>query len=167
MTYGYTVQEGRDPFVDLAEKVMDMLSLVATPGAFLVDLIPACKAKLKHPLAQKHSEAIYSTISPGMVPWYGFLAGCKEIPSIFDGVGSEASPICRGANGRIFIVFILKGAHLTLHEAAGTAIPSFSSTLLEGGVSAEEEDLIMWTSMNVYLGMFCSQSYLSRLDVFS
>ena len=49
---------------------------------------------------------------------------------------------------------LLKAIHLTLCEAAGTAIPSFSSTLLEGGVSPEEEDLIMWTSLVVYLGMF-------------
>ncbi|KAG8214176.1 cytochrome P450 [Butyriboletus roseoflavus] len=35
--------------------------------------------------------------------------------------------------------------------AAGTAIPSLSSTLLEGGVSPEEEDLIMRTSMSIYL----------------
>ena len=42
---------------------------------------------------------------------------------------------------------------LTLRQAAGTAIPSFSSTLLEGGVSPDEEDLIMWTSMAVYLGI--------------
>ena len=47
-----------------------------------------------------------------------------------------------------------KAMHLTLCEAAGTAVPSFSSTLLEGGVSPEEEDFIMWSSTVVYLGMF-------------
>ena len=67
---------------------------------------------------------------------------------------------------RLFVAFLLKAVHLTLHEAAGTAIPSFSSTLLEGGVSPEEEDVIMWTSMTIYLGMFTSRSYLSRLDIF-
>ena len=47
-----------------------------------------------------------------------------------------------------------KAVRLTLCEAAGTAVPSFSSTLLEGGVSPEEEDFIMWSSTVVYLGMF-------------
>ena len=67
----------------------------------------------------------------------------------------------------ISVAFIPKAVHLTLREATGTAIPSFSSTLLEGGVSPEEEDVIMWTSMTIYLGMFTSRSYLSRLDIFS
>lgn len=44
--------------------------------------------------------------------------------------------------------------HLTLRQAAGTAIPSFSSTHLEEGVSPEEEDVTMWTSTAVHLGMF-------------
>ena len=48
VTYGYTVQEGKDPFVELAGKAMTVASLLATPGAFLVDIIPACKAKLEH-----------------------------------------------------------------------------------------------------------------------
>ena len=56
---------------------------------------------------------------------------------------------------------------LTSRQAAGTAIPSFSSTLLDGGVTPEEEDLIMWTCMTNYLGKVHSQSYLARLDLFS
>ena len=62
---------------------------------------------------------------------------------------------------------MLNAVHLTLREAAGTAIPSLSSALLEGGVSPEEEDLIMWTSMTVYFGMFDSHYHLSRLDIYS
>lgn len=47
VTYGYTVQEENDPFVELADKVMAMISIVATPGAFLVDVIPACETKVQ------------------------------------------------------------------------------------------------------------------------
>ncbi|KIK93558.1 hypothetical protein PAXRUDRAFT_144832 [Paxillus rubicundulus Ve08.2h10] len=36
--------------------------------------------------------------------------------------------------------------------AAGVANASFSSMLLEGGVSPEEEELIMWAATNIYLG---------------
>ena len=46
VTYGYTVQEGTDPFVELSEKAMAVASLLATPGSFLVDVVPARKAKL-------------------------------------------------------------------------------------------------------------------------
>lgn len=35
--------------VQLADELMDMVSLVAIPGAFLVDAIPICKAKFKYP----------------------------------------------------------------------------------------------------------------------
>jgi len=45
VAYGYTIQEGKDPFVELAERFMSVNSQLATPGAFLVDLIPACKIK--------------------------------------------------------------------------------------------------------------------------
>ena len=54
-----------------------------------------------------------------------------------------------------------------LAEAAGAAIPSFSSTLLEGGASPEEEDIIMWASAHVYLGMFVPRSCSTRLDIIS
>ena len=49
---------------------------------------------------------------------------------------------------------MLNAARLMLCEVVGTAVPSFSSTLLEGGVSPEEEEVIMWASSQVYLGMF-------------
>ena len=62
---------------------------------------------------------------------------------------------------------MLDAVNLTWRKAAGTAIPSFSSTLLEGGVSPEEEDIIMWTSWGVYLGTFGSRPYLSRFDLYS
>lgn len=52
------------------------------------------------------------------------------------------------------VASMLNVVYLTLHQAAGTAIPSFASALLEGDVNPEEEDIIMWTCIDVYLGMF-------------
>ena len=101
-----------------------------------------------------HVERDSSTVSSRMVPWHRLPPGCKEVQSYFDGIDCEASPVCPGANGRIVMTSMGKAVRLTLCEAAGTAVPSFSSTLLEGGVSPEEEDFIMWSSTVVYLGMF-------------
>ena len=57
------------------------------------------------------------------------------------------------ADGKIgWVLYQCNASHVG-HEAAGTASQSFASTLLEGVDNAEEEDLIMWASSQVYLGM--------------
>jgi hypothetical protein len=43
ISHGYEVQEGVDPFVELADQATDQFSLATAPGGFLVDLIPARK----------------------------------------------------------------------------------------------------------------------------
>ncbi|KAG7451803.1 cytochrome P450 [Guyanagaster necrorhizus] len=40
ISHGYMIQEKDDPFVELAERTVNQLSLAATSGGFLVDLIP-------------------------------------------------------------------------------------------------------------------------------
>ena len=100
-----------------------------------------------------------------MVQWDVLLAERKGNSSPYGAIGSKASPICRRTNGRL-VLAMLNSVYLILREAAGTVIPSFSSTLFEGGVSSEEEDLITWASTHIYLGMFASRPYLSRPDVF-
>ncbi|KAG9316893.1 cytochrome P450 [Chiua virens] len=116
VTYGYTVQEGNDPFVELADKTMQMISAVATPGAYLVDIIPG----LRH--------------LPEWFPGSGFLKDAKRYHSmVMDSV-------------------LRPHQYVVEQMAKGTAVPSFSSTLLEGRVSPEEEDLIMWSAMAMYLG---------------
>lgn len=44
ISHGYEVQEGIDPFVELADQATDQFSLATAPGGFLVDLIPARKS---------------------------------------------------------------------------------------------------------------------------
>ena len=90
------------------------ISRIATPGAYLVDVVPACNAKTLQPSVSMHTHGIYSAVSPRMVPWHRIPSGCKEMPEAFDGVHSEAPPICQGANGTIFITFRLGLLHFIL-----------------------------------------------------
>jgi hypothetical protein len=43
ISYGYEVRETDDPFVQLADLATEQFSLAASPGQFLVDVIPACR----------------------------------------------------------------------------------------------------------------------------
>lgn len=45
LAYNYTIEpHGRDPLIDLADEVLDVFSRTVTPGAYLVDFIPACES---------------------------------------------------------------------------------------------------------------------------
>ncbi|KAI6017134.1 cytochrome P450 [Pisolithus marmoratus] len=64
ISHGYHIQEGRDPFVDLAEKVLNDFSRCITVGAFMVDTIPALAyvpewfpgAGFKHKARELHAD---------------------------------------------------------------------------------------------------------------
>ena len=43
LTYGYPVQPGKDPLVDLVDTAISQFGQGAEPGAFLVDVIPVLK----------------------------------------------------------------------------------------------------------------------------
>ena len=43
LTYGYQVQDGDDPFIDLIEKANSNFNAATVPGAFLVDFFPILK----------------------------------------------------------------------------------------------------------------------------
>lgn len=40
ITYGYSVTEGEDPYVDMVEKAMANFSVATAPGGFRVDFFP-------------------------------------------------------------------------------------------------------------------------------
>lgn len=42
ISLGYTVKEDDDPFLQIVNKAVDSLSVVVTPGWFLVDMLPIC-----------------------------------------------------------------------------------------------------------------------------
>ena len=41
MGYGYRVKDGADPLVQLVDRALVGLTAAATPGSFLVDIVPA------------------------------------------------------------------------------------------------------------------------------
>ncbi|KAG6873914.1 hypothetical protein C0995_009694 [Termitomyces sp. Mi166 len=60
IAYGYHVKENNDPFVELANKVMDQFSAATTPGGYIVDVLP----QLRH--------------IPAWFPGAGFKRKAKE-----------------------------------------------------------------------------------------
>lgn len=44
ISHGYEVKENNDPFVDLADRAVDQFSQSTATGAFMVDIMPSCKA---------------------------------------------------------------------------------------------------------------------------
>ena len=43
ITYGYSVKENDDPYMELIDRASNGLSEALMPGAFLVDVIPSCE----------------------------------------------------------------------------------------------------------------------------
>ncbi|KAH7889031.1 cytochrome P450 [Phlebopus sp. FC_14] len=116
ISHGYTIREGSDPFVDMADRSMMNFSTVATPGAYLVDFIPAL----------------------------------QYLPEWFPGAGFQR-------DAERYRKELLESAmvphQFVLDEMAkGDYVPSFTSKLLEDGVTPEEEKSIMWNSLTMYLG---------------
>ncbi|KIJ60079.1 hypothetical protein HYDPIDRAFT_139854 [Hydnomerulius pinastri MD-312] len=116
ISHGYNVKGGDDPFVELADKSMANFSLVATPGAFLVDHVPV----LRH--------------LPEWFPGAGFLRDAKQWRKLVTETATKPHE------------FVLE------QLAKGNTVPSFTSRLLEEGVTPEEEDILMWASFSMYLG---------------
>ena len=42
ISHGYTVKEDGDPFVEMANKVMNIFNEITAPGRYLVDIFPIC-----------------------------------------------------------------------------------------------------------------------------
>lgn len=53
ISHGYTINASEsDPFIDLANRVLDIFSRVLTPGASLVDVFPLSKSPIIKILAK-------------------------------------------------------------------------------------------------------------------
>ena len=61
---------------------MAMFSSITAPGAYLVDLIPARKAKLRHPSLWMHVQVIIVRYLPEWFPGTGFLQDGKKYHQI-------------------------------------------------------------------------------------
>ncbi|KAH7889001.1 cytochrome P450 [Phlebopus sp. FC_14] len=117
ISYGYSVQESNDPLVKLANDAMENISMVATPGAFLVDILPILQ------------------YLPEWFPGAGFQRDAKRYR-------------------QLVVETVTRPYQFVLDQLAnGTARPSFTTKLLEGAreATAEEEDVIMWSSLSMYL----------------
>ena len=117
IVYGYSVQEGADPYVDLADKALDEFAQATTPGAFLVDSLPIL----------------------------------QYIPSWFPGAHFKSL----AAEWREHVIQMVETPLNLVKKQLreGTAVPSFSSRLLEeDGLTSEKEKCIKWTAAAVYGG---------------
>ena len=136
MTYGYQVQDGEDPFVNLIEKANNNFNAATVPGAFPVDFFPFLKCL------------------PEWLPGSGFLrtarlwakdtAAMVDVPYNYtkqEMVWNDRSPSC--SNTYFFIL-----------QEAGNAFPSFVSTTLENEHSLSAEDIrdVKFTASSIYGG---------------
>ena len=117
IAYGYPVQEGDDPYVDLADKALDEIAQATTPGAFLVDSLPILQY-----VPAWFPGAHFKTLA---AQWREHVIQMVDVP--------------------------LDIVKRQLRE--GTAIPSFTSRLLEeDGLTPEKEHSIKWTAAAIYGG---------------
>ena len=137
LSYGYPVQPGKDPLVDLVDTAVSQFGQGTDPGAFLVDVIPVLKhvpswfpgARWKR-TAEKFRQTLTNMTD---VP-YRFVQ--EQIVSSL-----RASPLQNGWVNRY------------TPQAAGTAIPSYTSELLSGeNLDAETESNIKWSAASLYAG---------------
>lgn len=68
ISHGYEVKEHQDPFVDLADRAVDQFSTSTATGAFLVDVMPACRFIISETKNPFHSLA-HSGSRSRLVPW--------------------------------------------------------------------------------------------------
>ena len=77
ISHGYEVKEHQDPFVDLADRAVDQFSTSTATGAFLVDVVPACRS-----IVSEHRTCFIHSFTVAHVPdWFpgaGFKTKAKE-----------------------------------------------------------------------------------------
>jgi hypothetical protein len=80
IAYGYTTESHkRDPLVHLAGEAMDQFGRAGVPGAWMVDIIPACSCHIRFDSVWKILTSAYSETSARLVPWYGIQAHCSNL----------------------------------------------------------------------------------------
>ena len=75
ISHGYKVKENDDPIVDVVDRATEQFSLATEPGAFLVDVIPACMLLYK------------ARISLPYLLILGALCLVRYVPEWFPGAG--------------------------------------------------------------------------------
>jgi cytochrome P450 len=104
------------------------------------------------PFVEMADKAMFN-FSEVMVPGaflVDFIPVLRYLPEWFPGAGFQRD----AKQWRQLLIDTATKPHefVLEHLAKGDAAPSFTSQLLQGGVTPEEEDLIKWASSSMYLG---------------
>ncbi|THH05850.1 hypothetical protein EW145_g4503 [Phellinidium pouzarii] len=139
ISHGYTVApHGSDPFVDLADAVLEIFSASLVPGAWIVDILPP----LRH--------------LPDWLPGLGFKKTARKwnaatmdlINKPFEFVKHQMVSVPHKATCLIRIHnFTIDNA---ISQKLGSETPSFASSLIERNVSNEYN--MKWMSATMYGG---------------
>jgi len=78
ISHGYHIQEDRDPFVDLADTAVDQFSRSTATGAFMVDIIPACKLRVDDRRRSAIDISCLVSYVPEWFPGAGFKRKARE-----------------------------------------------------------------------------------------
>ncbi|KAG2040709.1 cytochrome P450 [Suillus americanus] len=133
ISHGYKVKENNDPFIHLADRVMDQFSRSTAPGAFIVDIVP------------------FLVNIPEWFPGVGFkrLARkwCQNLKEMVD------VPYKFVKEQMVTKHLWCYDHELNILQDAGTAPISFTSNLLKGRtLSAEEDHVVKWSAASIYSG---------------
>jgi cytochrome P450 len=134
--YGYAPAPQDDEFLGLAGECVDLLSnkIASTASVWPVDLFPACESRAR----------------PG-APHRSDPPEVKALPEWAPGAGFKRSASQWKARMEHFVNAPFAWTRTQI--AAGTAVPSFVSTLLDaaaGKLSAEAEHDLKWTANSMY-----------------
>lgn len=153
ISHGYTVAEGTDPFVTLADEATEQFSYSTAPGGFLVNLVPPRTPPIPKCLIFVAELVLLVASLPDWFPGTGFKQTAKEWAKTLDETASypfrfvKEQMVC--SFRRLFSIIVL-----IMYQASGTAEKSFVSALLEEPVSPEEENDIKWSAASLYTGMY-------------
>lgn len=85
LAYGIDVQSQEDPYLMMMDELMDIFVKVSTPGAFLVDIIPARASLITSTVAVGKAHGISVKYVPGWFPGAGFKRVAKEWKKVIKG----------------------------------------------------------------------------------
>lgn len=168
VTYGYSAETTQpDPLLQETEDTLKLFMLALKPAKWIVDTLPFCKSLLRK-LSDKHLPTkhilcffILSTANSRLDARLRLQANCKTMAKICEWFHRQTILVCEAADGIYFpsSAFTVSKAipsicALINHEkAAGTAYPSYISTLLEQTAkrpNASEEYLFKHSASAMY-----------------
>ena len=108
ISYGYSVKEHDDSFVDVVEAAMNGFSECLEPGAFLVDMMPFCKlcsllGALLGMLTTSFS-LTNSAICTRLVSWSGMEGESEAVREFVGRYGGYPLPARKGSDGELTFV---------------------------------------------------------------